>query len=376
MTTTELITDEARFATMGDEWNELLAASASDVPFLTWEWLYTWWKHLREDRTLHIVTVRDGERLIAIAPLALRPPRLGRLQPHRVLEFLGSGLVGSDYLDLIVRRGADRAALTALAAHFGDAGVVAELTRVRPQSSCASVMSGQLDEAGWTVVEEQTETCPYLDLAGHDWESYLQTLGSSHRYNVRRRVRNLEKSFTVEFEECTEPRRVACLDALVQLHHLRREQLGGSDALHTDELVAFHRELTEHALKCGWLRLYVMNLDGNPAASVYGFLYGGVYYFYQSGFDPGYNKFSVGLVVLAYSIRRAIEEGVAEYDLLHGNESYKYRWTSTQRPLVRLALYPPDRTGRWSLKLAGLKATLKSLRGSRDEAEDGSCRAA
>jgi len=53
------------------------------------------------------------------------------------------------------------------------------------------------------------------------------------------------------------------------------------------------------ALARDWLRLFVLRFDGKPAASLYGFRYNGVFYFYQSGFDPVYGKHSVGLVTMA-----------------------------------------------------------------------------
>ena len=34
------------FRGLQEEWNELLESSTSNCLFLTWEWLYTWWRHL------------------------------------------------------------------------------------------------------------------------------------------------------------------------------------------------------------------------------------------------------------------------------------------------------------------------------------------
>ena len=43
------VIDSARgFAALRSEWNALLEASASASPFLTWEWLHTWWSHLSD----------------------------------------------------------------------------------------------------------------------------------------------------------------------------------------------------------------------------------------------------------------------------------------------------------------------------------------
>src|ERR1035437_10130070 len=102
------------FDGLREEWDRLLAGSASDGVFLTWEWLRTWWSHLAGRHELRIVAVRRGGELITLAPLAVRPGPLRRLLPFRAVEFLGTGTAGSDYLDLIVRKGDEAEALDAL----------------------------------------------------------------------------------------------------------------------------------------------------------------------------------------------------------------------------------------------------------------------
>ena len=104
----EIIEDPERFAALMPLWNELLRASAADCPFLTAEWLHAWWTHVGRSRRLQVFAVRDGDRLIAIAPLRVVRGGLGLLSR---LEFLGTGCAGSDYLDLIVRDGHEREAL-------------------------------------------------------------------------------------------------------------------------------------------------------------------------------------------------------------------------------------------------------------------------
>src|SRR5262249_16681457 len=99
--TVEKVDDATAFAGLRPLWNELLRARAADNPFLTWEWQHTWWNHLRESSALRLIVVRSGDELIAIAPLRLATRR----SLFSRLEFLGTGYAGSDYLDLIVRRG-------------------------------------------------------------------------------------------------------------------------------------------------------------------------------------------------------------------------------------------------------------------------------
>ena len=343
MTTIEIIDDTERFEQLHGEWNELLESSVADCLFLTWEWLFTWWKHLANDRRLFVVVVRSDGKMIAIAPLTLTVPRGASFLALRSLEFLGTGVVGSDYLDVIVRGGAKRETLDALATCLARERAVLRLAQCRKHASAAAALAEVLRSSGWGDCRRTTDACPFIRLAGHSWDSYLASLGSDHRYNFQRRFRNATKTFNVRFEqarstdECRE-----MLARLITLHEMRWDSRGGSDAFHAPALRQFHEEFSQLALARNWLRLFVLWLDGEPAAALYGFRYRHVFYFYQSGFDPRYQKHSAGLVAMGLAIKSAIEDGAGEYDLLHGREAYKFHWTKDVRELDRLEIYPPD----------------------------------
>lgn len=343
---TAIIDTDAAFHDLRAEWTELLQASPSNTFFLTWEWLYTWWKHLHGNRRLYIVTVRHEGRLVALAPLAVRPRQWNRLMPFEMLEFLGSGNVGSDYLSLIVHRGFEDTALPALVTRLRDSGYVLELSHVDRTSAQMSAAAAEMRVQGWREQCATIERCPYIALQGHTWDSYLGTLGRTHRTNFRRKVKKLNQLYKLRIEEAqTDSERRAALDVLVNLHLKRRREVGGSDALHTPELIAFHEEATAIALQQGWLRLHVLWLDDKPAAAMYGFEYDGVFNFYQSGFDSAYATYSVGLVMTGLTVQGAIERGIRDFDFLHGEEPYKYLWASAERELVRFHFFPPHARG-------------------------------
>ena len=332
------VVDDARgFAELRSEWNDLLANSRADCLFLTWEWLHTWWSHLGAGRRLFIVTVRCDSKLVGIAPLTISRVSFSR----RLLEFAGTGSIGSDYLDFIVDPTCESAALRAMTEFLADTGFALRLPSVKDDSVVASLFADNLSDFGWRFRKVAMQVCPFINLANHSWDSYLGTLGSSHRYNFKRRLRNLEKTYCVRFEETGD-----ALQHVVDLHLRRWSERGGSDGFHEDRLLAFHQEFSGLAREKGWLRLRVLSLDGHPAAAFYGFRYRDKYCFYQSGFDQAFLPQSVGLVTIGLTIKEAIEEGAAEYDLLHGDESYKFLWASEVRPLSRIELYPPGVIGR------------------------------
>jgi CelD/BcsL family acetyltransferase involved in cellulose biosynthesis len=187
------------------------------------------------------------------------------------------------------------------------------------------------------------------------WDSFLACVSAEHRYNFNRKWRRLNRHYEVLFEQArTESEVREATEVLIAQHNQRWSARGGSDAFHTSDLRAFHREWTQSALQRGWLRLFVLWLNHKPAACLYGLMYGTTFYFYQSSFDSAYAQFSVGLITMGLAIRNAIEEGAEEYDLLHGDEAYKAHWSRQSRDLVRLESFPPggfNRLYRLSLKL-------------------------
>ena len=348
----ETIRDSEAFRLLRPEWTELLAASRSDTVFLTWEWLYTWWTHFAGRRRLAILAVREGNDLIALAPLALRPPRSSRLAFAWRAEFLGSGTAGSDYLDLIARDGREEEALEGLLESLEKSGAALDLTQTRRGASIADRLGERLSGRGWWVRKSITNSCPFIPLVGHTWTSYLQGLGASHRANLNRRLRALARTCDVAFETArTEEERRLFLARLVELHNARRRTLDGSEAFDSPERIAFHDRFSALALERGWLRLFLLKLDGLPVASLYGLRYRDVFSFYQSGFDPAYARHSVGLVTMGWSIRAALEEGAAEFDFLHGEETYKSLWTRKRRALGRLEIYPPRPAGAFARRM-------------------------
>ena len=343
---TQIVSDAASFRDLRSDWDDLLQASSSDCIFLTWEWIYTWWLHLSGKRKIHIIVVRLDGQLIGLAPLALRPVRINRLLPWRALEFLASGSVGSDYLSFLIRPGHEQTAVREIIGCLTESARMLELVRVEKSSAPMTKLSRRLQEAGWTALGLTTNYCPYSILAGHTWDSYLQSLHASHRKNLEKMLRRLHKDFDVTLlVAATEAERQWAMDVFVRLHLRRWSEKGGSTALNSRELIDFHRAFSAISLDRGWLKLYTLVLDGVPAATLYVFKYGDVFYHYQSAFDPDYGKYSPGTVMLAHAIKDAIEDGAVEFDFLHDNEAYKYLWARQERELIRLELYPAGKLG-------------------------------
>lgn len=336
----ETIASTTAFDALEPEWRALVRASSAGGPFVGWDWLHAWWTHLGGERTLSLLVIRDEGRLVGLAPFAIAPGLFAKY------ELLGTGDAGSDYLDVIIRRGYELPVLTALARHAHRERLPLTLERVANDDASAVALAAQLRADGWTLLEKPLDACPVIALEGQTWASYLSSLGSSHRTNVRRRMRALESRFTVDFRAVdNDADRAVVLDALIELHTRRFEARGGTTAFHTPALRAFHHDASRRLLARGELRLFALRLDGRLVAAIYCVAWRDRYYFYQQGHDADYLSHSIGLVALALAIRAAIDERAAAFDLLSGHEAYKFLWARGARGLTRLDLFPPHLLG-------------------------------
>jgi hypothetical protein len=114
---------------------------------------------------------------------------------------------------------------------------------------------------------------------------------------------------------------------------------------------AFHREFAALAARRGWLRIWILELDGGPIAASHGFRFAGVELYYQAGRLPEWSGASVGFVLQAHAIREALNDGVREYRFRRGGETFKYRFAPEDPGLETIGLSTTAR-GAIALRIA------------------------
>ena len=301
------------------DWARL--AEASGNVFATPEWLTLWWKHFAEGSSLRAHAVEGGDGLVALLPL-----HLWRARPPRTLRFLGHG--PSDLMGPVCGASDRGAAAAALGEALAEGGWDVLLAERLP--------SAEVLPASLGAREVQREASPVLRIDGTSWEDFLAAKSSNFRQQARRRERKLAKEHELRFRLANDPARLeADLQVLFSLHEGRWAE-SGSGALR-DRRAAFHREFAHVALERGWLRLWLLELGGRPAAAWYGLRYAGRELYYQAGRDPAFEGYAVGFVLLVHTVREAMNDGMREYDFLRGGEGYKDRFTDDQTAVLTLA---------------------------------------
>ena len=338
----EEIRDTVRLKSLANKWNNILSQSESDSIFLTWEWVFNWWQVYGNGKELRVLVVKDQhEDIVAIAPFYIHTKTFfGGLSVNEI-RFLGTGEdVSPDYLDFIIMRGFENEAINTfmryLAAENG--WDIVHLTDMLSTSITAEVIRKVAANKGLIVESSERAICPYIRLLP-DWDEYIQSLSNNMRFNIKRRMRNLEKDFRTRYFVWQDMEGLEyVMGRLSSLHNKRWEQKGAEHSFSSKQYNAFHQMVArEFALK-GWLQLSCLELNDEIVAILYDYRYRDKIYYYQGGFDPSLYKYSPGLVLRAYVIQKAIKDGIKEIDLLKGAYEHKYKWTEYDRQTINLTI--------------------------------------
>jgi CelD/BcsL family acetyltransferase involved in cellulose biosynthesis len=308
----------SELAALEEDWRSL--AERGRNMFGTWEWAETWWRHFGGHGELR-VKHEQGSFLL--------PLYVERQGPFKLLRFIGHG-----HADEVGPVGDPGRAAAAFADVFAEGGF--------------HLFLGDELAPGWAVqlgarIVERTSS-PVVSLEAPSWDDFLAERSSNFRGQVRSAERRLEER-GLSFRLADAASLAGDLDTLFRLH---RERWPGSHWFASAE--EFHRAFAAVALERGWLRLWTLELEGQPAAAWLGYRFAGIESYYQAGRDPALQRERVGFVLLAHTIREALQDGMSEYRLLRGDESFKYRFATSDPGLETLAR-PRGVTGKVALAL-------------------------
>ena len=357
----EICTDE-EFSHLKGEWDLLLSKSGSNNIFLTWDWLYNWWKIFHQGRRLNILIVRENGELKAIAPLFLSVRNPSGV---RQLQFLGSEAVGSDYLDFILYPNKEEKLLDLMLNFLNKNRRTWDLINLQgvPETSKTSAIFKKQQRL--SLLSKLDTICPYIELPDKKHKLY-RTLSSNMRNQIRRKKRKFEQDCNGKFIVLREKGKLnVAIDNFIRLNENRFKAKRMSSPFSDDLFNRFHRKIIPIFFQRGLLELDFLHLGDTPIAAIYLFKYDHRYLYYQSGFDSAWHKISPGMLIFEYAISKAIEEGIKEFDFLQGNEDYKYRWTSNDKKNLQLVLFNSSPRSRTVNFFFSLRFRLSAARRSR-----------
>ncbi len=315
MSTAEVIGGLQEFANTREEWNTLATAVGS--PFLSHEWLRAWWAAFGGgEPTCVLVRAPNG----ALSAAALFRRGSASLTSPTNPE-------SGDWDVLAIEAAARRRAWDAIAS-LGALRVRLERLSATHVGSAASA----LRSAGYSVTGAQGPLSPWRPLPSSR-EELLASISGNARSQFRGRRRDLEREGKLVLRRGEGARD---LDLVLRLEGSGWKHREGTAVLSNPWTDALYRGFAESAAARGWLRLYLLELDGRPIAADLGCAFAGGGFLLKTGFDETYSRFSPGLVLRGEVLQASIDEGLGHYDFLGGPDPYKLRWGAEVRPRLTL----------------------------------------
>ena len=313
------------FQDVREEWDSVLRDSPVASIFLSPQWQEVWWENFNAGREMtgFVASSPDG-----------RPSGLASLcKASRSLGFVGAPDT-FDYNDFIIRPGFEETFYSTLLDVIG----VWDWEEMRLESliedSPTLVHLPEIArERGYYVEVEYEDVTSGVALP-EDWEQYLGLLTKKDRHELRRKLRRLDAQTDWRWYCLTGPEEVkANFDDFLALMRMSRSD---KEEYMTAERENFFRAMAVRMAELDRMRLFFMEIDGSKAASSLCFDSGSTRLLYNSGYDPDFSYYSVGLLLHAMCVRDAIEQGLGYFDFLRGPEPYKAHLGGHQKSLYKM----------------------------------------
>ncbi len=330
----EIVDSFGTWERMSPTWNALLTSSRANTVFLTWEWLFSWAEtFLRESRRLFIVAVYDNQELIAIAPWYLSRVS-GMFMRMNQIEFLGSPEAGSDYLDVIIKRGKEQEAthfLYQFLFHEGRSFWDCLLLRDIPSESLFLLyFQDKIESEGKYAELSKGSYCPLVTLPkSSDW---IPGASPKRKTRFKQELGRLEKTGELNHRVISGDAAGAGVDEFFSFYNQRT----GYDGLLLHGLL---KKINTRSRDRNLLQVNFLALQGKTIAALLHFRYQDEVMLYLMAVDKGFNpKISSGNVLVGLCLQEAREEGVSRYDFLKGNECYKFYWADSGRTSLSIRI--------------------------------------
>lgn len=209
----------------------------------------------------------------------------------------------------------------------------------------ASVPAGSwLDRtiADFSTAAPGSNETAFFDLASiDDLEQYNASLSGTLRRKRKERRRRMARAGNIGFQvfwphQAEFARLIS--DCVVWKRRWLSETGRYSQGFSIEGYERFLSQLTGNCGSRSGAVLFVLDIDGAPAAAELGFIHRNDFYAYIGGFDWDYRQLSPGKVLMEMVIEWLHAAGVARYDLLGNPAEYKSTWSNTTVALTGYVL--------------------------------------
>ena len=320
------------------EWNSLLKKSETNIIFLTFEWIISWWKCFGKEKELFILLVKDNEKLVGIAPLMITTLNLGI--KIKKIEFIGTPL--SNYCDFIISEKCEdkRDVLRSIYDYLlkeKDSWDIISLKEIPEVSSTLTISEEILKSSNVLFSIFPDNISPIIIFEESERKEIEKKL---NKKDIKRKLRGLNREGILGYNHCKDKNEAEMLLNIFFQQHIKRWKSTSTPSMFEDEKYkAFYHELTKSLLPKKWVDISVLRFNGGVIATQFGFTYNNKYEGYTHTYDKTYAKYSPGVILLMLNIENYLSKNFREFDLGRGDDPYKFRFSNIIKKNYKISIY-------------------------------------
>lgn len=320
---------------------ECLTAQCSHSYFLSWGWIESWLQSQQDTSQLYCVLgYQKGKPCFGFF-IGSRNYRKFGLFPTRAAHLNATGLPALDLITI----------------EYNDILAAADCARVIPDVFSSKPLSRfnefvfpgttsqfahairQHSKPFYFTANEQLSYSTNLSKV-REAGDYLTLLSSNKRQQIRRSIREFEKSGPIQHYPATDVQQAqAMFDQMGELHSKAWSDRGKPGSFANKSWVQFHRTLIENRFQHGEIYIGEFSTGSTALGFIYGFVYDNKFLFCQSGFNyQDSNILRPGLVSHVLLIQEFATKGLDVYDFLAGDSDYKQSLATDKTSVWWLAL--------------------------------------
>lgn len=312
----QIITSNEKFEPYREDWSKILEAKQNTNPFIEFDWINEWWRHLGADQSVEIIAVSKDEEIIAFFPFLYTKKNF-----VYTYSFIGYGQ--ANYMDVV-----------ALESNLAEAMEYVIEFIIKKRKHVVFYLHGLLEsEQTLHVLKDYLETkqhqfsyhrvvTPFIHLDAIKLEKYMKKRRRLHRLD--RREKRLCENANIKIKKCPPEE----IDYIFHLHNQRWQKKHDTSGFTNPKERAFYKKLA--AIKTSPMKAEVdaLYLNNKMIAFNYGFNCRGRFLGYVLGYDDDFEVFSPGRLLEKEKIIQCKNGSDKIFDLSIGYESYKFDWNT------------------------------------------------
>jgi len=319
-----VISSKIEFKTLEYEWKGLLKHSTSSTFFLCFDWLNIWWQRYSScSDILYIITIRNNNKLIAIAPFYLG---------DNILRFIGTNEeyldeVCTEYSDIIYLKESEDTVINLIINELNkrlSLGNELKFSNYLEKSLLDKIIR-KCQLSHWSS-QNNAGTRYFCDLP-EDFDTYLTSLKPSFSKKMKRLSRKCINQLDGHIDKTESQKNISTnfkvLETLHTSHWNSKEKNG---AFTSSRFTDFHLDFCIKTHQEHKLQLWILSIKKEPISAIYCIDYEETRFFYQAGINTNLKpNISPGNLLHLFAIEDAIKLGLKKYDFMKGDKTGSYK---------------------------------------------------